>query len=110
MSWYICKNCGAVTCQSNLAYYHFRSDYGEGGVAVYEGKAQCPDCGSTDVQVVNACDMCNEPTQDDNHELCEACTRMAKEIAEYANNKWGIDLHALVCLLDDYEGDRRRNL
>ena len=106
MMWYICRDCGAVTSQSNLAYYHFRSDYGDGNVAVYEGKAQCPECGSTDVQVVNACDMCGEPTESDKYELCPSCRKIAKDVKEYAQNMWGYGLHELVNLLDTYESEQ----
>lgn len=106
MKWYTCSDCGAVRSADNLEYKHYASDYCN-GVAVHRGKPKCSECGSTDLTASNACEMCNEPTEDLKHELCPRCSAIAKDIADYAKQRFDLGNYELVNLLDSYESDTR---
>lgn len=108
MRYYRCGNCGVITHEDDIDYFHFKSDYCFEYPAL-KGKPICPECGCGDLTALNRCDMCGEPCEDTKHELCATCTYKAKDVAEYAQRAWMMDLHPLICLLDDYEGDTKRN-
>lgn len=105
MKWYRCSECGELIAEDNLDYQFGLSDYCE-GVPVLKGKECCPKCGCTELWQLNACDMCGEPTENDEYELCASCRAIAKDVKEYAQNMWGYGLHELVNLLDTYENEQ----
>ena len=105
MKWYRCSECGELIAQDNLDYQFGLSDYCD-GVPVLKGKECCPKCGCTELWQLNACDMCGEPTEDDEHQLCPTCRGIAKDVKEYAQNMWGYGLDELISLLDTYQNEQ----
>lgn len=113
MKYYKCQDCGAITQEEAIGYCHFSSDYFEAkdlfvtmDIPVHKGKEACPECGSTDLTVLNACDFCGEPTEGEEYELCPTCRQIAKNIGDYAKRTWQLGFSEMMGLLDTYENEQ----
>lgn len=101
---YRCLDCNETFREPELKVYEEPSEYWGAQVSEEIVIELCPHCGSEDIDKVNECQICGNPTESIGRQFCDDCNKFFDRILEDIEYELKIDNDQLQDLITEHFG------